>query len=443
VILIILVGFVLLGGGFAVYQYFQKLRVVQDEALVQELAEARIIEEEADASSGDWPQWRGPRRDGVSLEKGLLTWWPEDGPKKLWEANTGYGYSSVAVAGGRAITIVQEGDREAVVSWDADTGKEQWCYRYPARYDNNQGSGPRSTPTIDGDHVYTVGGTGILNCIQSATGKKVWSHDLLAEFKAHNLQWGVSFSPLIEGDLVLTNPGGPNGKSIVAFNKKTGDVAWKSGDDMAGYSSPIALTAAGERQVIFFTAAGLVGLSPTDGKSLWRYAWRNGTNVNAATPIVFRAAVGNDTFDYVFASSNYSKGAVLLKLLPDGARGIKVERVYETKQMQNHFSSSVRLGQYIYGFNETRLACMDLLTGKTTWQQRGFDKGSLTIADGRLIILGEHGKLALAEADPKKYQELASFQFSNALCWSVPMVANGKLYARDQELIVCYDLRNP
>src|SRR5262249_27761359 len=148
-------------------------------------------------------------------------------------------------------------------------------------------------------------------------------------------------------------------------------------------------------------------------------------------------------FDYVFVSSNYGKGAVLLKLLPAGAGAVRVERVYETKQMQNHFSSSVRLGRYVYGFNDNLLACMDLFTGKTTWQQRGFDKGSLTIADGRLIILGERGKLAMAEADPKKYHELASFRFSTKQCWTVPVVANGKLYVRDQEMMVCYDLRKP
>jgi outer membrane protein assembly factor BamB len=443
VILVILAGLVLVVGIFAAYQRFKRNRIVQNEALVNELKEATIVEDTADAPTvGDWPQWRGPQRDGVSREKALLAEWPQGGPKKLWEAETGFGYSAVAVAADRAITMVQDGDKEAVVCWDANTGKEQWCYRYPASYVNGQGSGPRSTPTIHGDYVYTVGGTGILHCLTLATGKKVWSHDLLTEFHASNLMWGVSFSPLIEGDLVLTNPGGRNGNSIVAFDKRSGDVAWKAGDDMAGYSSPIAVTAAGERQVLFFTAAGLVGLSPEDGKVLWRFAWENGTKVSAATPIVFRATVADETFDYVFVSSNYGKGAVLLKLLPAGAGAVKAERVYETKQMQNHFSSSVRLGKHVYGFNDSLLACVDVTTGQAAWQERGFNKGSLTIADGRLIILGERGKLALAEADPNKYHELASFAFSHNQCWTVPVVANGKMYVRDQQKLVCYDLRS-
>jgi outer membrane protein assembly factor BamB len=444
VILIILAGLVLVVGIYAGYRYYQRHWIVRNEALINELMEATIIEDAGDASAiGDWPQWRGPRRDGVSLETGLLTEWPAGGPKKLWEAKTGVGYSSVAVADGRAITMVQDGDDEAVVCWNADTGKELWRFRYSCHYVNSNGSGPRSTPTIDGDYVYTVGATGIFHCLKAAEGQRVWRHDLLDEFGAQNLQWGVAFSPLIEGDLVLTNPGGGEGNSIVAFDKNTGEVAWKACDDMAGYSSPIAVTAAGERQVLFFTAAGLVSLSPRDGKVFWRFAWENGTKVSAATPISFRAKIEDGSFDYVFVSSNYNKGAVLLKLLPAGAGAVKVERVYQTKQMQNHFSSSVRHGKYLYGFNDSRLACLDVTTGKAAWQERGFDKGSLTIADGRLIILGEHGKLALAQADPTKYHELASFAFSHNQCWTVPVVANGKLYVRDQEKIVCYDLRKP
>jgi outer membrane protein assembly factor BamB len=387
----------------------------------------------------DWPQWRGPRRDGLSLESGLNWNWPEVGPKKLWEAKSGEGYSTFAVAAGRVFTILQDGDDEAVVCWDANTGKEQWRFRYPAHFGDFQGSGPRSTPTIDGDRVYTVGATGVFHCLSAANGERIWRHDLLEEFGANNLTWGVSFSPLVEGDLVLTNPGGRGGKSVVAFDKISGDVAWQALDDSAGYSSPIAVTAAGRRQAIFFTGSYVLGIDPADGTVLWKYPWKNSTDVNAATPIFFSAQTGDAQSDYVFVSCNYGKGCCLLKLSATDD-GIVPQRVYESTRMRNHFSSSVCVGTYLFGFDDNMLACMDLRTGEICWKQRGFDKGSLTIVDGRLVILGEYGWLAVADATPEEYREVASFQFSESKCWTVPVIANRRLYLRDESRLVCYDL---
>ncbi len=237
--------------------------------------------EKETAQPGDWPQWRGPRRDGVSLETGLLLQWPRTGPTELWRAEAGAGYSSFAVAAGRAYTILQDGDNEAVVCWKADTGKESWRFRYPARYVNDWGSGPRSTPTVDGDYVYTVGATGLFHCLKADTGAKLWQHNLLEEFNAENLTWGVSFSPLIEGDLIYTNPGGPNGGSLAAFNKRSGKLVWKALDDAAGYSSPIAITAAGVRQIVFFTGKHLVGVAPADGNSCGATTGRRSTTATS------------------------------------------------------------------------------------------------------------------------------------------------------------------
>lgn len=386
----------------------------------------------ASVRSDDWPQWRGPRRDGVSQETGLLTTWPRQGPKELWRAPAGDGYSALAVAGGRAYTILQDGNDEAVVCWNADTGKELWRFRYPCKYVNDFGSGPRSTPTVEGEFVYTVGATGIFHCLKTASGEKVWRHDLLDEFKAINLDWGVSFSPLVEGDLIYTNPGGQNGASIAAFDKRSGKFAWKALDDPAGYSSPVAVTAASVRQVLFFTGAGLVSVNPRDGTVYWKFGWLTDYGCNVATPIV----IG----DHVFISSGYGRGCALLKVVAEG-KGLRVEKVYENTNMCNHFGSCVYLKDHLYGFNEGTLTCLEFLTGKTVWKESGFKKGALTLADGHLIILGENGKLALAEATPQGYREKAIFPFSRNKCWTMPVLANGKLYIRDEEKIVCLDVK--
>ncbi|HXG11547.1 MAG TPA: PQQ-binding-like beta-propeller repeat protein [Gemmataceae bacterium] len=407
---------------------------VPDPELLQGL-QAAPLERNAARPVGEWPQWRGPNRDGVSAETGLLKEWPEGGPRKVWEAKGGEGYSSFAVAGGKVYTLLQDGDNETVVCWDAATGKEVWRFGYPCRYENSWGSGPRSTPAVHDGLVYTVGATGIFHCLKADTGAKVWRHDLLDEFKAENLQWGVSFSPLIEGDLVLTNPGGPDGNSIAAFDRKTGRLIWKALDDPAGYSSPVAATLAGVRQVLFFTARGLVSVSPADGKELWRYDWTTEYDANIATPIVVD--------DYVFISSGYGRGAAVLKVeSADG--GLRARRVYQTNQMANHFSTSVYYREHLYGFTDPGiLVCMEFRTGKVRWKERGFDKGSLTIADGHLFILGEQGTLALAEATPEAYREKSRCQPFQGKCWTVPVLCNGRLYLRDEAKVLCLEVRAP
>lgn len=416
------------------YHYFFSQRFVADPALLQELQAASLGKGNAKAAGAtDWPQWRGPNRDGISAETGLLKEWPKAGPTKVWEAKGGLGYSSFAVASGKVCTILQDGDDEAIVCWDADTGKEKWRFKYSCKYENSFGSGPRSTPTMDGDLVYVVGATGIFHCLKADTGEKVWRHDLLEEFKAENLQWGVSFSPLIEGDLVLTNPGGPNGNSLAAFERKSGKLVWKALDDIAGYSSPVAADLAGARQVLFFTGAALVGVTPKEGKELWRYPWETSYDCNIATPIVLD--------DYVFISSGYGKGAALLKIEKDGS-GLKAKRVYETSKMANHFSSCVLYKEHLYGFSDPGvLVCLEFRTGKVVWSERGFNKGSLLIADGHLIILGEKGILALAEATPAGYREKSRCQPFQNKCWTMPVLANGKLYLRDESMIQCLDVK--
>jgi hypothetical protein len=383
------------------------------------------------ASSKDWPQWRGSNRDGVSSETSLLTTWPENGPRKLWEQPVGRGYSSIAVADGRVYTHMQQGGDEVVACWST-AGEPLWRFSYPASYRNPYGNGPRATPTVDGKHVYTVGGTGIMHCLKthpaSPQGEKVWRKDLLEEFGAGNLQWGVSFSPLVEGNLVYINPGGPAGASCAALDKLTGETRWQALDDQAGYSSPVAATIAGQKQVVFFTAAGLVGLTPDRGELLWRFPWETSYGANVATPII----VG----DYIFLSSGYDRGCAVVRI-----RDGQASKVYENKNMRNHFSSCVFFKDHLYGFNESVLTCLDFRTGQIRWKQGGFKKGSLLIADGKLIVLGEYGKLALAEATPDAYRELTSFEVSTDRCWVVPALADGRLYVRDQGNLMCFDVK--
>ncbi len=435
IVLWVVAGLTAVFVGLLVTQYFiGRVRSHSDPELLAGLQRASFTPPPATpAPAGEWPQWRGPHRDGVSGETGLLSSWPRQGPPVLWKVKGGAGYSGIAVSRGRVFTLIQEGDDEVVLCLDAETGKDHWRVRYPAHFARDGFEGPRSTPTVDGELVYTVGGTGVLHCLNAATGEKVWRHDLLAEFHAPNLQWGVSFSPLIEGDLVLTNPGGPNGNSIAAFDKRTGALVWHSLDDPAGYSSPVTTTAAGVRHVVFFTGEALVGVAPENGRLLWRYPWPTGFQVNAATPIV----VG----DYVFISSGYGQGCGLLKIEREADGPLQARLVYENNQMCNHFGSSVLYQEHLYGFDEKKLTCMELRTGKVVWREKGFDKGSLLAADGCLIILGEYGKLALAEASPAGYREKSSFRLFRERSWTMPSLAGGRLYARDQEEIVCVDVR--
>jgi outer membrane protein assembly factor BamB len=400
------------------------------------------------ATAVDWPQWRGPNRDGLSLESGLLTDWPTTGPPLLWEKMLGRGFSAPIVAGGRIYTMAQENAQEdidgsaretsyeAVICWDAATGQELWKFRYISRYEERMGSGPRSTPCVDGDYVYAVGPTGIFHCLRADTGEKVWRHDLLEEFHAKAPQYGVSFSPLVEGDLVYVAPGGPNGGSVAAFHKRSGVLAWHALDDPMGYSSPLMTTAAGVRQLLVFTNNALVSLSPSDGTTNWRFDWETTGGFNIATPIAFD--------NYVFLSSAYGKGCALLEISGNADGSLGAKSVYEHNRMRNYFASSVRYREHIYGFDNNDLTCMDIRTGNILWRvraDRGFKKGSLLSADGYLIVLDESGKLALAEAAPDGYIERASFQVSENKCWTVPVLAGGRLYIRDESRLRCLDLR--
>jgi len=385
----------------------------------------------AQSNNANWPQWRGPNRDGISKETGLLKEWPAEGPPLLWKATgAGRGFSSFSIANGRLFTMGLRGDREFVIAFDVATGKEAWATPHGGAFRNDRGDGPRGTPTVDGDRVYALGGNGDLSAIEARTGKIAWTKNILREFGGRNITWGISESPLIVGNKVLVNPGGTDA-SIVALNKSDGSVIWKSQSDKAGYSSAIPLQVNGGTQVIFFTSQRAVGLNLNDGKLLWEYARPSNNVANAATPI----ARGNR----VFISSDYGTGGGVVEIKPDGT----AQELWFTKDMRNHHSSSVLVGDHLYGFSSSILTAMKFDTGEVAWRDRSVGKGSLVFADGRLYLFSEKGVVGLAEAAPTGYVERGRFsiQAGNLETWTHPVVAGGRLYLRDQDTIYAYDVR--
>jgi outer membrane protein assembly factor BamB len=382
-------------------------------------------------SAANWPQWRGPNRDGVSKETGLLKQWPADGPALVWKATgAGNGYSSFSIANGKLYTMGVRGDREFVVAFDVATGKEAWATPSGSAFRNDRGNGPRGTPTIDGARLYALGGNGDLSALEASTGKLVWTKNVLREFGGSNIQWGISESPLVLGDKVLVNAGGP-GASMVALNKTDGSVIWKSQSDEPGYSSAMPLTINGGTQVVFFTAQRAVGLDVRDGKLLWEYEHPSNNVANVATPII-RA-------NRIFISSDYGTGGGVVEIKPDN----KAQEIYFTKEMKNHHSSSVLIGDYLYGFSSSILTAMHFDTGEVAWRDRSVGKGSLVYADGNLYCLSENGVVGLVEATPTGYKEKGRFRIQQGSLptWAHPVVAGGRLYIRDQDTIYAYDVK--
>lgn len=382
----------------------------------------------------DWPQWRGVNRDGKSAERGLLKSWPQGGPPRAWQAaGAGEGYSSFSVAGGRLYTLGARGGTEYVMAFDEATGKKVWEVANGSRFGNDRGDGPRGTPTIDGAQLYAYGASGDLSAIDTATGRKIWSINVLERFGGRNIQWGLSESPLVLRDRIIVNAGG-SGASIVAVSKKDGSVLWRSQSDEAGYSSAILHEVGGIPQAIVFTAQRALGVDTRDGRLLWSYDRVSNRTANIATPI----ARGNR----VFVSSDYGTGAALLELSANG-NAVNAKEVYFTREMRNHHASSVLIGDHLYGFSSAILTAMKFDTGEVAWRDRSVGKGSVIFADERLYLYSETGVVGLAEATPAGYREHGRFQIRTGSLptWSHPVVANGKLYLRDQDNIYAYDVR--
>ncbi|MFN4258462.1 MAG: SUMF1/EgtB/PvdO family nonheme iron enzyme [Gemmataceae bacterium] len=388
--------------------------------------------------NADWPQFRGPRRDGVSTATGLRMSWPPEGPPVVWRKKVGEGYSAPVSAGDRLIFFHRVGDEEIVDCLQADTGKTVWTHAYPTAYEDlyGKGDGPRSTPLIADGRVYTLGAEGHLLCLDLATGKKVWDSALKEHYELLPSFFGVGTSPLLEGDGLLINLGA-KGAGILAFDKNTGKEVWRATDHEASYSSPVAVTIDGERRVLFLTREGIVMLEPRTGKVLHQQRFRSrlGPSVNAAVPVVVGALV--------FFSAEYGTGAIVLRLGPD-----KLAEVWSSGQsLSNHYNTSVHHDGHLYGIHgrqeggAAQLRCVELKTGKVLWSQEQFGCASLILVEGHLLALNEKGELLLIEATPTGYREKARAALLTSPCRADIALAQGRLYARDPETLICVDLR--
>jgi outer membrane protein assembly factor BamB len=416
-----------------------------------------IVLSQAPLSGDDWPQWRGPNRDGKSAETGLLQSWPDDGPPLAWQASgLGGGYSSLSVAGGRIFTMGDLGNSQYVIAMRQDTGEILWRARLAPRWEDSYG-GPRATPTLDGELLYAMSTEGDVVCLETATGIEVWRRNLQSDFNGALMQaqgttdWRYAESPLVDGDRVIVTPGGPEA-AIVALDKMTGDEIWRtavpdlgeSGLDGAGYSSVVISHGAGVKQYVQLIGRGVIGVEAETGRFLWGYNRVANKIANITTPIV--------EGDYVFATSGYRQGSVLLHLVPDGD-GVNAEEVYflEGDVMQNHHGGVILLGDHLYtgtGHNKGFPLATRFTDGEIAWgpiRNEGGGSAAVTYADGRLYFRYQDGLMILVEASSDAYREHGSFMIPDVanFSWSHPVVAGGRLYLREQDSLLCYDITAP
>lgn len=377
--------------------------------------------------SGDWPQFRGARRDGVAVEAGPITAW-QGSPRVRWRTRLGEGYSGVSVAASAVYTTYAREDGEYIARFDDRDGREVWKRRIGANFQAEFTSGPRATPTVDGNAVYVLGSLGNLLALNAASGEERWSVDLGRRFAVPQPRFGYASSPLLAGDLLLVQTGGEGRRYLAALDAETGAVAWVVCADDAGYSSPIALTLDGETQFVFVTLREILGVSPA-GHVLWNLPWRGENNI--ATPIFLPP-------NRLFASHKEDDGGILIELA--GGATITVREVWRSRFLKNHFSSSVFHDGYLYGFDNATLRCIDVATGESRWAHRGLGKGSLIVAAGRLIVLGDLGDLVLAEASPAGYRELARAKVFEERSWTAPSLVGSRLYLRSQTELISFDL---
>jgi outer membrane protein assembly factor BamB len=443
--------------------------------------------EPADVASEptDFPEYRNRLRDGVVQGPPLVrSLDPKQGP--VWRQRVGGGYSGFAVAGaplkdpaalavdawscaaqtpcrsaaaagpapylqglaewtitaamvGTAlVTLEQRGSQEAVVCYDGRTGQQVWAHSYPAYFQESLGGdGPRATPTIWGDFVYSLGAAGNLVCLRARTGEPVWQADILEGNK--NIHWGMSGSPLVCGSLVIVNPGcqqdSARGRAVLAFDRQTGQEVWHAGDHPAGYGSPMRANLAGQEQIVIFDADGLAGYDAQGKGELWRYAWPGFNGINVAQPLLLPG-------DRIFISSGYGRGCSLLRVHKQG-QGWSVEEVWKTRAMHCKFSNPVLYGDDIYGLDEGTLACVDVATGERVWRGQRYGHGQLLRQDDLLVILSEAGQVALVQANPEAFHELGRVKaLKGDKTWNCPALANGRLYVRNSQQMACFDLRS-
>lgn len=401
------------------------------------LALKLVLPAAAGAAGLDWPQWRGPDRTGVSKETGLLPAWPADGPRRVWLFDqAGVGYSGPAIVDEKFFTLGTRDDNEILLVLDANTGRELWTVKLGEAFDNDRGGGPRATPTVDGDRVYALTALGNLVCVNIPNARILWQVSL-RDIGGLRPGRGYSESVLVDGDQVVCTPGGPRG-AVAALDKMTGAVRWQSAEftERAHYASLVPARINNIEQYVQLTEKFVVGIAARDGRLLWQADFPGRTAV-IPTPIV--------RDNEIYVTAGYGAGCKMVRIGP----GNVVTTVYENKVMKNHHGGVVLIGDYLYGHADPTWAGQNFRTGEAAWHHRGFGKGALTYADGRLYCLEEGtGLLALVEISPQGWKEHGRFKLEpqtkirapRAGIWTHPVVSNGKLYLRDQDLIYCYDV---
>jgi len=386
----------------------------------------------------DWPQYLGPERNGTYRGPALAESWGPSGPRVVWRKSVGAGFAGPAVVGGRLILFHRVGKEEVVDAFDAATGAQQWHNAYPTTYRDDFGfdEGPRAVPVVSGGIVYTFGAEGQLHAIDLASGKRVWSEDTMKRFAVPKGYFGAAGSPLVEDGRVIANIGGPKA-GIVAFDAKTGKVLWTATDDAASYSSGVGATFGGQRRAVFLTREGLEGLDPATGRVAFHQRWRAriAQSVNAASPLVIN--------DLIFVSAEYGPGAGVLRVVGDSM----LETLWSNDDaLSNHYATSVYYNGYLYGYHGRQefgpsLRAVELRTGKVAWNQDQFRAGSITLAGDRLLIVREAGELIIAPASPKAFMPTARAQVLSGVLRPYPAIADGLLYLRNENTLVCIDLR--
>jgi outer membrane protein assembly factor BamB len=422
--------------------------IMKDTGSVLRVAAASLILLVAGRSlAADWPQWRGPQRNGVSQETGLLKEWPKEGPKLVWQVKKiGSGYSTPAVVGQRIYLLANEGlDNEFVQARAVIDGKQVWSTRIgKVGNPNQQPNYPaaRSTPTVDGDFLYALGSNGDLTCLETGTGKVCWQKNLRTDFGGKPGTWAYSESPLIDGDLLVCTPGGSTA-TLVALKKSTGDTVWKSATpagDEAAYSSAIIVEVDGIKQYVQFLQKGLVGVEAKTGKLLWRYGRSaQGSPAVIPTPVADKGSI--------YSAAARSGGGLVKLKVHDGA--VEADQVYFSPKLPTSIGGAVKVGNFLYGTTGQSLLCTEFATGNVKWAEKSLGAASLCCADGRLYLHGENGDVALVETTAEAYQEKGRFTLpeqpnrGRSKAWAYPVVANGRLYIRDLDTLWCYDVKEP
>jgi outer membrane protein assembly factor BamB len=401
--------------------------------------------------AADWPQYRGLKGDGCSPET-INVNWPAEGPKVLWKTPTANGFSSFSVSGGKAFTQVNReldgGAKEICVALDAATGKELWFSIIgPGQYqgggdegakDNNGGDGPRSTPTISDGKVYVFNQHLALSCLDAATGKSEWTVDITKDHAGRNIGWRSAASPVVDGNLVFVAGGGP-GESMLAVDKQTGRIVWKTGDEKITHATPVAANILGAKQVVFFMQSGLVSVAAADGKELWRFPFRYNVS-SAISPVIS----GN----IVYCSAGYGVGGGACKIAKDGDKFTATElyKVPGDNKIANHWSTPVCKDGYLYGmfsfkkYSTGPFKCVEIATGKIVWEQPGFGPGNAILAGDKVAALTDDGRVVIIDPSPSGYKELAKAKVINGKCWTTPALSDGRLYIRSTVEGACVDL---